>query len=166
MSPVKETSPKFVQIIFAIVKPSRRLSSNGGINRFRKGLPPGETLDLIMPMRNPQFIYKIALAQVAAEAERSGTFAGMPVDAKDGYIHLSTAAQLPETLSLHFRGQGDLVLMAVRSHDLGETLRWEPSRGGQLFPHVYGSLPMSAVAWSAPIEVAADGACLLPEAVR
>lgn len=117
-------------------------------------------------MPDPEFIYKIASAEIAAAAQRSGAFAGMPIDEQDGYIHFSTAAQLSETLSLHFRGQGDLVLLAVRSADVGARLRWEASRGGQLFPHVYGIFPMSAVAWSAPVEVAADGTCVLPGAVR
>lgn len=117
-------------------------------------------------MRNPEFIYKIASAEIATAAQRSRIFTGMPIDEKDGYIHFSTAAQLSETLSLHFRGQGDLVLLAVRVLDVGAMLRWEPSRGGQLFPHVHGAFPASAVAWSAPIEVTADGTCVLPEAVR
>lgn len=117
-------------------------------------------------MPDPDFIYKIASAEVAAEAQRSGTFTGMPIDGQDGFIHFSTAAQLPDTLSLHFRWQADLVLLAVRSSDMGARLRWEPSRGGQLFPHVYGAFPMSAVAWTAPIEVAPDGTCRLPEAAR
>lgn len=118
-------------------------------------------------MHNPEFIYKIASTQVAVAAQASGAFTGMPVDEKDGYIHFSTAAQLPETLSLHFRGQTDLVLLAVCTLDVEPQLRWEPSRGGELFPHLYcGAFPMSAVAWSAPIEVAADGTCTLPEAVR
>jgi uncharacterized protein (DUF952 family) len=117
-------------------------------------------------MPNPEFIYKIASAETAGAAEQTSTFTGMPIDAQDGFIHFSTAAQLPQTLALHFRGQRDLVLLAVRSFDLGSALRWEPSRGGQLFPHVYGAFPMAAVAWSAPIDVAADGSCDLPEAVR
>lgn len=121
---------------------------------------------MVTPTPNPEFIYKIASAETAGAAAQSGSFTGMPIDAQDGYIHFSTAAQLPETLSLHFRGQADLVLLAVRSFDVGSALRWEPSRGGQLFPHVYGALPMASVAWSAPIEVAADGSCALPEAVR
>jgi len=117
-------------------------------------------------MRNPELIYKIALAETVAEARESGTFAGMPIDAQDGYIHLSTAAQLPETLALHFCGQGGLVLLAVRSADLGTALRWEPSRGGQLFPHLYAPLAMSAITHAAPVAVAADGSCALPEWVR
>lgn len=117
-------------------------------------------------MHNPEFIYKIASSEVAAAAQASGTFTGTPIDAKDGYIHFSTAAQLAETLSLHFRGRTDLVLLAVRTIGIEARLRWEVSRGGELFPHVYGAFPISAVAWSAPIEVAADGTCALPEAVR
>ena len=113
-----------------------------------------------------ELIYKVASAEIAAAAQASGTFTGMPIDEKDGYIHCSTAAQLPQTLSLHFGGQSGLVLLAVRSLAVGANLRWEASRGGQLFPHVYGTISMSAVAWSAPIEVARDGSCLLPEAVR
>lgn len=121
---------------------------------------------MVTPTPDPEFIYKIASTEIVAAAERSSTFTGMPIDAADGYIHFSTAAQLPQTLSLHFRGQRGLVLLAVRAADVAGSLRWEPSRGGQLFPHVYGALPMSAVAWSAAIEVGADGSCALPEAVR
>ncbi len=117
-------------------------------------------------MRNPEFIYKIASADAVVQAEELGTFAGMPIDARDGYIHFSTAAQLPETLALHFRGQDGLALLAIRSSDLGAALRWEPSRGGQLFPHLYAPLAMSAVAHIGPVEVAADGSCILPEWVQ
>lgn len=115
----------------------------------------------------PDLIYKIATAQSYAPARLSGSYAGMPIDAADGYLHFSTAAQLAETLRLHFKGQADLVLAAVRTADLGDQLVWEPSRGGQLFPHLYGGpLPLSAVAWEEPISVDADGNCDLPEAVR
>jgi uncharacterized protein (DUF952 family) len=118
---------------------------------------------LTTPIRNPDFIYKVATADVVGRARASGTFTGMPIDARDGYLHFSTAAQLPETLRLHFAGQGDLVLMALRAYDLGAALRWEPSRGEQLFPHVYASFPMSAVVREARIGVAPDGGCVLPE---
>ena len=117
-------------------------------------------------MDSPELVYKIASAESYAPAERSGTFAGMPIDAEDGFIHLSTAAQLPETLRLHFRGQGGLLLIAVRTADIAAGLRWEPSRGGALFPHLYAPLPVTAVAWTAPITVDAAGGCMLPEAVR
>jgi uncharacterized protein (DUF952 family) len=117
-------------------------------------------------MRNPEFIYKIASREVAGHAHATGTFTGMPIDERDGYLHFSTAAQLPETLRLHFAGQGDLVLFAVRAADMGAMLRWEPSRGAELFPHVYGSFAMSAVVHEAAIAVSPEGACVLPEWVR
>jgi uncharacterized protein (DUF952 family) len=117
-------------------------------------------------MSAPELIYKIATADVIAGAEALGRLDGMPVDAADGFIHFSTADQLAETLSRHFRGQSGLVLLAVRAADIAANLRWEPSRGGALFPHLYAPLPMSAVAWSAPLSVDAGGACILPEAVR
>ncbi|GLQ53164.1 DUF952 domain-containing protein [Devosia nitrariae] len=117
-------------------------------------------------MHAPEFIYKIATEAAFAPARSTGTFPGMPVDAKDGYMHFSTAAQLPDTLRLHFAGQDDLVLVAVRTAHLGDALKWEASRGGDLFPHLYAALPLSAVAWEKHISVSASGACDLPEAVR
>lgn len=117
-------------------------------------------------MRNPELIYKIATRDVAESARAAGTFTGMPIDAQDGYLHFSTAAQLGETLRLWFKGQSDLAILAVRSHDMGSALRWEPSRGGQLFPHVYSTFPMSAVVHEATVSVDADGSCTLPEWVK
>lgn len=87
-------------------------------------------------------IYKIVPASLWREAERSGVFAGSPVDLRDGFIHFSTAAQLAETAQKHFAGQRDLLVVAVDADSL--ELRWEPSRG-QLFPHLYGTLELSAV---------------------
>ena len=118
-------------------------------------------------MSAPEFIYKIATETAFAPARQGNAFAGMPIDAADGYMHFSTAAQLAETLRLHFAGQKDLVLLAVPVAALGEDLRWEPSRGGQLFPHLYGRpLPLDAIAWQTSISVAPDGRCELPEGVR
>ena len=115
----------------------------------------------------PELIYKIATSASFAPSRLGGTYAGMPIDAADGYMHFSTAAQLRETLRLHFRGQGDLVLLAVRAEALGKDLVWEPSRGGQLFPHLYGGpLDLAHVEWEALISVDAEGQCDLPEAVR
>jgi uncharacterized protein (DUF952 family) len=110
-----------------------------------------------------KIVYKVADALEFAEAQAEGIYAGAPVDLKDGFIHFSTALQLPETLRLHFRGRRGLVLAAVRTADLGEALRWEPSRGGALFPHFYGTLQMSAVAWTEGIDVDEDGHCALPD---
>ncbi len=112
----------------------------------------------------PELVFKVAAKAAFSEAA-DGVFAGMPIDAADRFIHLSTAVQLRETLRLHFAGQADLVLIAVRTADLGPALRWEPSRGGQLFPHLYALLPLGAIAWTAPLAVAADGRVDLPEGV-
>jgi uncharacterized protein (DUF952 family) len=115
----------------------------------------------------PDLIYKIATGASFAPARLAGHYAGMPIDATDGYMHFSTAAQLAETLRLHFKGQADLVLLAVHAGALGDRLVWEPSRGGQLFPHLYGgSLDLAHVAWEEPISVDAEGHCTLSEAVR
>ena len=90
-------------------------------------------------------IYKI-LSRTEWEAARAlGRFDGSAVDRQDGYIHFSTAAQALETARRHFHGQADLVVLEVEADDLGESLRWEPSRGGQLFPHLYAPLEASQV---------------------
>ena len=105
----------------------------------------------------PATIYKICDTALWREAERSGVFAGAPVDRADGYIHFSTAGQVAETAARHFAGQADLVLVAVDAAALGSALRHEPSRGGALFPHLYGTLPLSAVRWVKPLPLGADG---------
>lgn len=107
-------------------------------------------------------IYKICSAAQWREAERSGAFAGAPVDLADGFIHLSTAAQVAETAARHFRGQPDLVLVAVPAGPLGPGLRFEPSRGGDLFPHLYGPLPCGAVLWVRPLPLGPDGSHVVP----
>ncbi|WDR02615.1 DUF952 domain-containing protein [Devosia algicola] len=114
----------------------------------------------------PSLIYKILDHASRTTVGTNGHCHGMPIDHTDGYIHLSTADQLAQTLALHFAGQNDLVLLAVRTADLGENLKWEPSRGGALFPHYHGPLPISAVAWELPLAVAADGACQLPQGLK
>jgi uncharacterized protein (DUF952 family) len=119
-----------------------------------------------VPEPLPELVYKIATTASFELAQQSRVFAGMPIDAQDGFIHLSTAAQLAETLRRHFKGQADLLLVAVRTADVADALRWEPSRGGDLFPHLYAPMELSAVAWTAPISVDADGRCDLPEPVR
>lgn len=110
-------------------------------------------------------IYKIAPATLWRAAESAGQFEGAPVDLADGFIHFSTAEQARETAARHFAGQADLVLVAVDAAALGDALRWEPSRGGALFPHLYGSLPLSAVLWVAPLPLGADGGHKFPEAM-
>lgn len=102
-------------------------------------------------------IYKLVTVAAWQEAERLGRFTGSPVDAADGYIHLSTSAQVRETAAKHFAGVPDLLLVAVSADDVAEGLRYEPSRGGALFPHLYGDLPMSAVRRVTPVPLGADG---------
>jgi uncharacterized protein (DUF952 family) len=90
-------------------------------------------------------IYKILPRAAWATASAAGRFDGAAVDLADGFIHFSTAAQAQETARRHFAGQGDLVVLAVEADDLGAALRWEPSRGGDLFPHLYGALDTALV---------------------
>jgi uncharacterized protein (DUF952 family) len=115
---------------------------------------------------HPALIFKIHPADDWAKAERAGAFAGAAVDLKDGFIHFSTASQARETAAKHFAGQDGLLLVAVETEKLGAALRWEPSRGGQLFPHLYGPLAMTAVRWAQPLPLAPDGGHVLPEDVR
>ena len=107
-------------------------------------------------------IYKISPRSLWERAQRDGVFAGAPVDLRDGYIHLSTAAQVRETAERHFRGEADLVLVAVDEEAL-RGLRYEPSRGGALFPHLYGTLPLEAVAWVKPLPLGPDGSHVFPD---
>lgn len=90
-------------------------------------------------------IYKIVPKDTWAPAKAAGVFKGAAIDLADGYIHFSTADQARETAALHFNGQHDLLLVAVSTAALGEALKWEPSRGGDLFPHLYGDLSIDAV---------------------
>ncbi|RJT25752.1 DUF952 domain-containing protein [Chakrabartia godavariana] len=89
--------------------------------------------------------FKIFTADQWRQFEAAGSFAGAPVDLADGYIHMSTATQLQGTLDKHFAGQTGLVIAEIDLSGFGDALRWEVSRGGALFPHLYGALPMSAV---------------------
>jgi uncharacterized protein (DUF952 family) len=107
-------------------------------------------------------IYKICSAALWREAERRGVFTGAPVDARDGFIHFSTAAQAPETAARHFAGQDDLVLVQVDAAALGTALKWEPSRGGALFPHLYGDLHLKAVTAVKPLPLGPDGSHIFP----
>ena len=102
-------------------------------------------------------VYKIVSTEEWIEAEAAGVLAGAPVDRADGFIHFSTAEQAPETAAKWFGGRGDLTVAAIDAEALGKDLRWEPSRGGALFPHLYAPLPMSAVVWSRPLPLGPDG---------
>lgn len=102
-------------------------------------------------------VYKLADQAEWARARAAGAYAGSALDRADGYIHLSTTAQLAETARRHYAGRGGLVLVALDPTVLGEALRWEPSRGGDLFPHLYEPLPLSAVRSERALSVAGDG---------
>ena len=108
-------------------------------------------------------IYKICEQEVWRAAEAAGGFRGSDVDRRDGFIHFSTAAQVAETAAKHFAGQCGLMLVAVDGDALGPALKWERSRGGDLFPHLYAALPLSAVQWAQPLPDEVDGRRALPE---
>jgi len=107
-------------------------------------------------------IYKICPAALWRQAEAGGVFRGSPVDLADGYIHFSTAAQARETAAKHFAGQSDLVLVAIDSEKLKGDLKWEPSRGGALFPHLYATLDTKAALSVVPLPLGADGKHIFP----
>ena len=92
-------------------------------------------------------IYKMCGAAEWAEARRTGTFVGSDIDRRDGFIHFSTRDQVGETAARHFSGLNDLVLVMVDADVLGHRLKWEPARGGALFPHLYGQLDTAAAMW-------------------
>lgn len=112
----------------------------------------------------PDIAYKVLTGVQLAALEADGQFTGAPVDVADGFIHLSTAAQLGETVAKHFAEQGDLHVAAVDLPVLAGAVKWEPSRGGALFPHIYAPLPLSAVLAYGPLERDEDGKVKLPVA--
>lgn len=112
----------------------------------------------------PETAYKVLTADQMAVLEREARFDGAPIDLADGYIHMSTAGQLTETVDKHFAGQSDLSVAAVDLEALGDAVKWEESRGGALFPHLYAPLPLSAVIAYGPLERDEDGSVRLPVA--
>lgn len=108
-------------------------------------------------------IYKICERAVWREAEAAGSFLGSEADERDGFIHFSSATQLAETAAKHYANKTGLVLVAVDADTLGMTLVWERSRGGELFPHLYGVLPLAAVKWARPLPDEVEGRRALPE---
>jgi uncharacterized protein (DUF952 family) len=108
-------------------------------------------------------IYKICERAAWQAAERAGLYRGSEADARDGFIHFSTASQVAETAAKHFAGQTDLMLVAVDGGALGADLKWEPSRGGDLFPHLYAALPVAAVRWARSLADEINGRRALPE---
>lgn len=110
----------------------------------------------------PNTIYKVLGQEAWQTAQQQPTFAGAAIDLTDGYIHFSTKEQVAETVAKHFADRTDLVLVAVNIDALDD-LRWEPSRGGALFPHLYGEMPLSAVRWAVELPLGKDGAHVFPD---
>lgn len=115
-------------------------------------------------MSRAGLIYKILSEQLWREARERGNLLGAPVDLADGFIHFSTAAQVRETAARHFGGETGLVLLGVDPESLGRALKWEPFRGGDLFPHLYAPLPVESVVSERPLDLGPDGVAILPEA--
>jgi uncharacterized protein (DUF952 family) len=108
-------------------------------------------------MKPMPVIYKICPTALWLEATRAGVFRGSAIDLSDGFIHFSTPEQVAETAAKHFAGERDLVLVRVDVNKLGEKLKWEPSRGGALFPHLYGDLDLAAVTQVDCLPLGPDG---------
>lgn len=110
----------------------------------------------------PKVAFKVLTDEQMKALEQDGSFAGAPVDLADGYIHLSTSAQLTETVDKHFAGEDGLWVAEVDLEALGDAVKWEEARGGALFPHIYGSLPLDTVVAYSPLERDEDGTVKLP----
>ncbi|MCA1909461.1 MAG: DUF952 domain-containing protein [Magnetospirillum sp.] len=108
-------------------------------------------------------IYHMCRAEEWQAAQETGLYPGSSQDREDGFIHFSTAAQVKESAAKHRAGQDGLLLLAVDAHALGDALKWEPSRGGQLFPHLYGALPVVAALNVVPLPLGADGVHIFPD---
>jgi uncharacterized protein (DUF952 family) len=142
-------------------------TSIGGVQfALFEGYPAGALADLTWVKKallSMTSIYKICTATEWRDAERAGSYRGSTVDLKDGFIHFSTGGQAAETAAKHFAGQRDLVLVTVDSDALDERLKWEPSRGGALFPHLYGALDLKAVRKVEPLPLDASGRHVFPK---
>ena len=108
------------------------------------------------------FVFKILTREQWEQFRADRVFTGAPVDRADGFIHLSARDQVAETLARHFAGQDDLVLAMIDLPALGDAVKWEVSRGGALFPHVYAPIPLSAVTTNAKVRLDADGRHIVP----
>ncbi len=109
-----------------------------------------------------ELIYHLAAASAWEAATGAGAYSGAEEDRADGFLHFSTKEQIAESAARHKAGRTDLVLLAVDVASLGDALKWEPSRGGALFPHLYGDVPLSAVRAAVPLKVGPDGRHVMP----
>jgi uncharacterized protein (DUF952 family) len=110
-----------------------------------------------------EIIYKIVPETLWRQAEAARRFDGAPVDLQDGFIHFSTASQVRETAARHFAGQTGLLLVAVDARRLGAALKWEKSRGGALFPHLYAALDPGDALWARPLPLMSGGSHDFPD---
>lgn len=110
-----------------------------------------------------KLIFKIAPRSMWQEAVSAGLFKGAPVDLADGFIHFSSSEQVAETAAKHFAGQSDLLLAAFDANSFGDALKWEPSRGGALFPHLYGQLDPAVAVWVKDLPLGPEGQHVFPE---
>ncbi|SDQ83702.1 DUF952 domain-containing protein [Pseudovibrio sp. Tun.PSC04-5.I4] len=109
-------------------------------------------------------IFKIAPTALWQAAEEAGVFLGAPIDLTDGFIHFSSLKTVKETAARHFAGQDDLLLIAVEADDFSHgQMKWEVSRGGDLFPHLYGEFPVAKAKWVKPLPLNAEGNHEFPE---
>jgi uncharacterized protein (DUF952 family) len=132
------------------------VGSRGRMRRLQPPVATGKASAL-------RTIYKICPASAWREAEREGLYRGSADDRRDGFIHFSTAGQLAETLRRHFAGQSGLFLIEVDADALGDELRWEVSRGGENFPHLYGDLDLGAVTRVLDLPLRASGSHHIPD---
>jgi uncharacterized protein (DUF952 family) len=156
---------RFPQSGASAVKPALevrrcRRYGRGEVRKFRES---PKRLKQQAGYRRVRMIYKICPASAWREAERQGVYRGSADDARDGFIHFSTAAQVPGTAAKHFAGQIGLFLVAVDADALGDALRWEPSRNDELFPHLYGELDLGAVTGVLELRARSDGSHDIPE---
>jgi uncharacterized protein (DUF952 family) len=121
---------------------------------------------LAVPRDVQTLVFKIVAGDEWAAACRSGVYAGSADDNRDGFVHLSARHQLQGTAARHFRGRKGLLLAAFAADALGPALKWEPSRGGDLFPHLYGGLPTGLALWTRPLTLGEDGIPILPDEPR
>jgi uncharacterized protein (DUF952 family) len=111
-------------------------------------------------------ILKILRPSEWADFQQTSELHGSDVDISDGFIHLSTPAQVAETARKHFSGEDGLTLIAIDPEALGDALKWEPSRGGALFPHFYGVMKMPHILWAEPFPTGPDGKHVLPDRAK
>ena len=114
----------------------------------------------------PRHIFRLVTRQEWQEAVRSGAYQGAPHDHADGFIHFSSAAQVEETAHLHYRDQDDVMVLTVDAERLNGAVEWEPSRGGELFPHLYGTVPVEAVLAAEPLDRDREGGFIFPTRPR